>query len=99
MFSPRPRVTEQDFRRFLTDQESRHELGALAQKRALEVQQLMAKLYLLSDDEFENALQTVSAIVDSSLAKKTVDKKFPGNPNKVLSEVESRVIQNQRKTA
>jgi hypothetical protein len=37
--------------------------------------------------------------VDSSIAKKTVDKKLPGNPNKVLSEVESRVTQNQRKIA
>jgi hypothetical protein len=99
MFLPRPRVTEQDFRRFLTDQESRHELGSHTQKRALEVQRLMAKLYLLSEEEFENALQTVGAMVDSAIAKKTVDKKFPGDPNKVLPEVESRVNQIQRKIA
>ncbi len=99
MFAPRTRVTEQDFRRFLTDQESRHELGFPTQKRANDIQRMMAKLYTLSDEEFENALQTLTALVDSAVAQKTVDKKMPGNPNKVLAEVDARFSQNLQKAA
>ncbi len=102
MFLPRPRVTEQDFRRFLTDQVSLHDLGATTQKRSLEIQRLMAKLYLLSEEEFDTAFQALNAMVDASVAKKVVDKKTPGNPDKVLNEVEkidTRFSQNQRKTA
>lgn len=68
-------------------------------KRENDVQRLMAKLYTLSNEEFENAFQTLAALVDSAIAKKTVDKKPPGNREAVLTEVNNHLTQNQRKIA
>jgi len=68
---------ETDLNRFFNDAVTRVEIGGNQQKRVKYINNLVAKMQVLSDDEIEKTIETLDALVEKFNQKKvmtTVDK-------------------------